>query len=659
MGATVSERTLILRVGVGFALVLLLMLASTAVGLWRLADANQRMRQIVDQASVSNELAYTMKDALRERAILMHTLTLLKDRFEQEEILLKYAKYGSRFVEARTRLLEIATDADSLAVLDHMRQLTMQAQPLAAQAIEMALRGKQAASRELIRKSVNNAQYAILLDVTKLQRIQQDRLGKAVEEVESGYWWTRLWMLLLGGIAGTLGIGIAGFVIQTTRRQASQLQHQALYDALTGLPNRTLWADRLELMVRLAAREKQSFSLLQIDLDQFKAINDTLGHAVGDEVLRQAGERWRGCLRESDTIARLGGDEFAVLLPTATTGEGAAAVALKLIQAMETPVMIGQQKLQVGLSIGIALFPEHGADAQTLMRRADSAMYVAKRGQEGYRLYSEDLSPGEDARLLMQNDLRRGIDKQEFVLHYQPKIDFDEERITGVEALVRWQHPDKGMIMPDMFIPLAERSGLIKPLTRLILDMAMQQCRQWQDSGMDLSVAVNVSATSVQDPEFPGQIREFLERHRLAAKYLELEMTESAVMTDPIKAIECIRQLANAGVQISIDDFGTGYSSMTSLKDLMVAKIKIDRSFVRDMTSRHSDEVIVRSTIELGHNLGLKVVAEGVEDQNSWDRLKVLGCDSAQGYYMSKPLPPEKLSEWVKKSPWGIQKMRG
>ena len=307
MGAIVSERTLMLRVGVGFVLVLLMMIASTAVGLLRLADANQRMRQIVDQANVSNELVYRMKDALRERAILMHSISLLKDRFDQEELLLKYSQYGSGFVEARTRLLTIATDAESLAVLDDMRKLTMEAQPLAAQALEMALRGKQAAAQELIRQRVSGVQNAILLNVSKLQRIQQERLGKAVEEVELGYRGTRLLMLVLGGVAGALGIGIAVFVLGNTRRQAGMLRHQAMYDALTDLPNRTLWADRLDWMLRLAAREKLSFAVLLIDLDRFKEINDTLGHAVGDEVLRQTASRWRSCLGESDTIARLGG----------------------------------------------------------------------------------------------------------------------------------------------------------------------------------------------------------------------------------------------------------------------------------------------------------------------------------------------------------------
>lgn len=652
MGTIVSERTLMFRVGLGFVLVVLLMMASTAVGLWRLADANQRMRQIVDQANVSNELVYRMKDALRERAILMHSITLLKDRFDQEELLLKYSQYGSGFVEARTRLLAIATDAESLAVLNNMRKLTMQAQPLASQAIEMALRGKQTAAQELIRKSVNDAQNAILLDVSKLQRIQQERLGMAVIEVESDYRRTRLLLLVLGGVAGALGIAIAVFVLGNTRRQAGMLQHQAMYDALTDLPNRTLWADRLDRMLRLAAREKLSFAVLLLDLDRFKEINDTLGHAVGDEVLRQTASRWRTCLRESDTIARLGGDEFAVLLPTANTMDGAIEVARKIIQTMSTAMAIGQRNLDVSLSIGIALYPAHGENSEILQRRADSAMYVAKRTQSGYRLFSEDLSADEEGRLTMQSDLKRAIDAAEFFLHYQPKIDFEHNLVKGVEALVRWQHPEKGLIMPDRFIPLAEKTGLIKPLTNDILKMALKQCRAWQEAGLDLTVAVNISAISVQDPDFPDQIGRLLAQYQLHPNRLELEVTESAVMTDPVRAIDCIRRLAETGILVSIDDFGTGYSSMTNLKDFMVAKIKIDRSFVKEMTSRHSDDVIVRSTIELGHNLGLKVVAEGVEDEAAWERLKSLGCDSAQGYYMSRPLSPDAFLDWLHKSPW-------
>jgi diguanylate cyclase (GGDEF)-like protein len=652
MGAIASERTLILRVGLGFVLVLLLMAVITVIGLLRLADANQRMREIIERANTSNELVYRMKDALRERAILMHQITLVRDRFDQDDLFLLYSQHGARFVDARSRLLPLANDERSQAVLASMRTLTSQAQPAAAEAIRLAMKGQRAQAQELIRLRVGGLQNGILGEVTKLQKIQQQRLEAATVELDADYQRTRLWMIGLGGITGLFGIGIAGFVIRNTRRQANLLQHQAMYDALTDLPNRTLWADRLGLTLRLAAREKLSFAVLLIDLNRFKEINDTLGHAVGDEVLRQAAARWRTCLRESDTVARLGGDEFALLLPTANTADGAIEVARKILQTMTTPLAIGQRKLDVSLSIGIALYPAHGDTSEILQRRADAAMYVAKRTQSGYRVFSEDLSTDEEGRLTMQSDLKRAIEAAEFILHYQPKIDLEHGRVTGVEALVRWQHPERGLIMPDRFIPLAESTGLIKPLTLAILEMALQQGRAWQEAGLDLSVAVNISAISVQDPEFPEMIRRMLAQHRLPPNRLELEVTESAVMTDPARATECIRQLAESGIQVSIDDFGTGYSSMTNLKEFMVAKIKIDRSFVKDMTNRRSDDVIVRSTIELGHNLGLKVVAEGVEDEAAWKRLKTLGCDSAQGYYMSRPLSADAFQEWLRQSPW-------
>ena len=309
--------------------------------------------------------------------------------------------------------------------------------------------------------------------------------------------------------------------------------------------------------------------------------------------------------------------------------------------------------MEVDASFGIAMFPEHGSEPDALMRAADAAMYAAKRAQSGYAVYDSDLNQKADDHAILQGELRRAIANGELVLHYQPKIDCASNRISGVEALVRWQHPKKGLLYPDKFIPLAEQSALIKPLTLSVLRSALRQGEEWHKAGMNLTMAVNISAINIQDAEFPAQVAELLKEFDMPVSRLELEVTETAVMTEPARAVACIKALSTLGLQVAIDDFGTGYSSMAYLKELLVAKIKIDKSFVKDMAINHNDAVIVRSTVELGHNLGLKVIAEGVENQAAWDKLKILGCDSAQGYYMARPMSADKFMEWLKQSPWG------
>jgi EAL domain-containing protein (putative c-di-GMP-specific phosphodiesterase class I) len=296
--------------------------------------------------------------------------------------------------------------------------------------------------------------------------------------------------------------------------------------------------------------------------------------------------------------------------------------------------------------MGIAIFSDHGSTAEDLTRHADAAMYAAKQDKSGIVLYSAELERSSSDRVTRKGELRRALSNGELLLHYQPKFDLASGAVTGVEALVRWQHAQHGLIFPDNFIPLAEESGLIKPLTQEVQRIALRQCKQWLDAGIPLAVAVNISAINLQDPDFPDQVAGLLRESQVPASMLELEVTETAIMTDPLRAMQNIARLSEMGIQVSIDDFGTGYSSMAYLKKLLVAKIKIDKSFVMDMHRDSNDAVIVRSTIDLGHNLGLKVVAEGVEDQQSWDRLKALGCDAAQGYHMSKPLPAEQFLHW-------------
>ena len=434
-----------------------------------------------------------------------------------------------------------------------------------------------------------------------------------------------------------------------------ELTYQALHDALTDIPNRTLLYDRLRQAIHTAKRERKTVALMMMDLDRFKEINDTMGHHSGDMVLKAIATRLRSSVRQSDTVARLGGDEFAMVLPGVGDMDTAIQAAQKILSVVQTPMSLEGRSIYIGVSLGVALYPKHGEDAGLLMQRADVAMYSAKRNKSGYALYDADEDRYSVDRLALHSELRHAIAHNELILYYQPKIDFHSGHVSGLEALVRWRHPRHGLMLPDDFIPLAERTGLMKSLTLWVLQEALRECCTRQRDGFQLTIAVNISASNLQDPQFPEIVAMALAATGANPAWLELEITETAIMQEPALAIETIGKLNGLGVQMAIDDFGTGYSSMAYLKKLLVAKIKIDKSFVIDMSTNNNDAVIVRSLIGLGHNLGLSVVAEGVESEEVWNQLKTLGCDSAQGYNMSRPIPPDKLDDWLKQSPWGVK----
>jgi diguanylate cyclase (GGDEF)-like protein len=425
-------------------------------------------------------------------------------------------------------------------------------------------------------------------------------------------------------------------------RQMEEIQRRAYYDELTGLPNRTLYRDRIEQSILAASRGGAAPVVMLLDVDRFKEINDALGHDTGDLLLRELGERLRGQLRANETLARLGGDEFGILLPAATLDD-AALCAGRVHAALERPFLIGNLPLDIAASLGIAAYPQHGDDVDTLLQRADVAMYLAKGAHAGTAVYDADQDENDADRLTLAGELRKAIEDGELVLYYQPKADLLTGRIVGAEALVRWQHPERGLIFPNDFIPIAERTGLIKPLSRYVVAAALRQCAAWNAAGLELNVSVNLTIPDLLDLELPDRIAARLEETGVRAEQLELEVTESTILADPFRVRQVLNRLNEMGLRLAIDDFGTGYSSLAYLKRLPVQTIKIDRSFVMEMCTDASDATIVRSTIDLGRNLGLDIVAEGVESQESWEALREHGCTLAQGYFIGKPMPAEEL----------------
>jgi diguanylate cyclase (GGDEF)-like protein len=430
------------------------------------------------------------------------------------------------------------------------------------------------------------------------------------------------------------------------RRQVEQIEHQAFHDALTGLPNRMRFHDRVEQALRAARRDGRALAVLVMDLDRFKEINDTLGHQNGDHVLVEVGERLGVPLRAGDTVARLGGDEFGVLAPGVGSAQEALALATRLREQIGLPHSVAGMEVDVDASIGIALYPEHGGDLHTLLRHADIAMYVSKEAHVP-SLYTPADDHYSSQRLALIAQLRRAIVQREITVYYQPQADVRSGRIRSVEALVRWEHPEHGLLGPDRFVGLAEHTGLIRSLTSHVLDTAIEQCARWRADGIDLGVAVNVTARDLLDLRFPVEVEELLRAHGVPAPKLELEITEDTVVTDPARARVVLGQLSRLGVRLAIDDFGSGNSSLGYLKRLPVHVLKIDKSFVLGMLDSDDDAVIVRSTIDLGHNLGLEVVAEGVETEQARGRLERLGCDVVQGYLLSRPVPAERIAELV------------
>jgi diguanylate cyclase (GGDEF)-like protein len=449
-------------------------------------------------------------------------------------------------------------------------------------------------------------------------------------------------VLLLETVANHAGVALRNGEL------IGRLRHDAVHDALTGLPNRaSLQRGLAASLDEVAAGRVTGAAVMILDLDEFKAVNDTLGHQHGDALLIEVGTRLSSAVGNAGTVVRLGGDEFAVLLPDTCDEERVLRIGRRMLRSLEQPIALDGLEVEVGASVGIALAPAHATDPATLLKRADLAMYDAKTSTRSLRLYEPDLHNQSPRRLTFVSELRAALQHGDVLVHVQPKARLNSGQVVGVEALVRWEHPELGWVPPDEFVPVAERSGLIGPLTTRVLDGALAASAGWRQAGHDLAVAVNLSARSLHDADLVEEVDRLLRRHGVPAERLTLEVTEGSVMGDPTRAVAVLHQLRDLGVRLSVDDFGTGYSSLSYLQRLPVQEVKIDRSFITGLSTESENVAIVRAIIDLGRHLGLEVVAEGVEDAATWDLLTSMHCDLVQGWHLARAMPTDELPGWL------------
>jgi diguanylate cyclase (GGDEF)-like protein len=457
---------------------------------------------------------------------------------------------------------------------------------------------------------------------------------------------------------GTLGIVLFGLVLVIfqylvgellkSKSRSDKLQRIATTDELTGLGNREEFHAAIGRRIAAAGESEARFAVLLMDLDRFKEINDTLGHHYGDVLLKELGPRLTSSIGEGGFVARLGGDEFGILLGEDTDDIAVLDVVIeRMFKSVSQPFMIDELSLEVGASVGVARFPQDGEDSHALLRCADIAMYAAKETQTEYKIYTAEQNQHSKRRLGVLSGIRHALVQDEIVVHYQPIIDLDKMSVRGAEGLVRWQHPEHGLIPPGAFVQTVEQTGLIGPLTRHVLERSIAECAAWRKDGREMSVAVNLSVRNLLDHDLPKEIERLLSTYGLPPEALQLEITESMIMSDPERALATVTRLSRLGARLSVDDFGTGYSSLANLRKMPIDELKIDRSFVSPMMHNESDLIIVRSTINLGHDLGLNVIAEGVEDNPTLEELAMLGCDLAQGYHVSKPMPADAFNTWL------------
>lgn len=636
-----------LGLAAGFSIQLLLILFVTAIGLTQMRDAQQRLQNIVDNDFQKLLHSKTMYFTARERLLTLFRIIESHDPFERDAEYMRFKSLATEFAHARLAMEQLPLTRVELELLELQSKGTVRSQPTLEQVADLAMAERLDEARSLLFTEAIPIQNGVLDTLAKLDKQTRWSAQAASRSAREEYVGARRWMLALSGAALLIGLLAAAIAFYFTQRAGRERELLATHDTLTGLPNRMLFMDRLEQALLRAKRQHSMVGIAFVDLDRFKVINDTLGHAAGDELIREVACRLKRSVRAEDVVARLGGDEFAMVITEAHKTDNILNVLEKLVASMTEPCRIADREIFTSCSIGVSVYPHDGLDAAQLLKNADSAMYHAKAaGRNCFQLYDTEMNALAEERLALETDLHYARERREFVFHYQPQLNVETGRIEGVEALLRWNHPRRGLLGPATFLDLLEETGGIIPVGQDLLTEACRQCAAWHAAGFPhLSIAVNLSGKEFWHAGLVDCIRASLDSTGLPPQALHLELTESIFILDVNSAVERILQLKALGVAVAIDDFGTGYSSLAHLKRFPLDVLKIDRYFVNDIHRTAINEALVGSILALCEGLHLDAVAEGVEERAQFDRLNQLGCRLMQGYLISRPVPAEALPE--------------
>ena len=630
---------------VGFVAQLLLILFVTAFGLQQLRMSTDNLSTVVDVHMHKLSLTKTMMSSARERTLCMFRLSMSRDPFERDDLFMQFNKFGAEFANARMALLNMPLSQREHALLALQGQMTGIAKPMQNRVVDMLRSDFDREAEEAVLTRAIPAQNNVLAVLSMLDNETQQLALDASRKAHQAHEVARFWMSLLSGVALLLGIFVAAVVMRYTNRVSRERQHLATHDALTGLPNRMLFTDRLGQSLVRAQRRNTLVGVMFIDLDRFKRVNDTLGHASGDALICEVARRLRSATRSEDIVARLGGDEFGVVIDAARIGH-ILQVVDKLHGIVSKPFRIDGRELFSSCSIGVSVYPNDGSDASSLLKNADTATSTAKNGgRNRFQLYDAAMNAMAEERLQLETELHYAIERNQFLFHYQPKLNLKTGRIQGVEALIRWNHPAKGPLSPAAFLELLEESGGIVKVGRALLRSACHQTASWHAAGFtDLDVAVNVSSKEFWHDGLVADVQDALQQSGLPPQSLHLELTEGIFMQDVDAAVARILALKARGVAVAVDDFGTGYSSLAHLKRFPLDILKIDRYFVKDIPHSPVNEALISSILALCQGLNLDTVAEGVETREQFDVLRTLGCQVVQGYFISRPVPADEIA---------------
>ncbi len=629
----------------GFVTQLLLILFVTTIGLQQLEVTTDNLRTVVDVHMRKQNLTKAMVIAARERTLIMFMLTRIDDPFERDALVMQIDQKGAEYVTARQALMHLPLSDKEGELIARQRQLIAFAQPIQQQIVDLISAGRIQEAEDLVIRKAIPAQNNVMAVLSQLDAETQQVALAASEKAHEAHRVARIWMLVLSGAALLVGLLVAAVVLRYTNRVSREREHLAIHDTLTGLPNRMLFTDRLEQALLRAKRLGTLVGVMFIDLDRFKRVNDTLGHASGDQLICGVARRLRAAARAGDIVARLGGDEFVVVISDVAKASQILRVAEKMLAVMDAPYRIAGRELFCSCSIGISVYPNDGHDVDSLLKNADTAMYHAKNtGSNCFQLYDAAMNALASERLQLETDLHYAQERGELVFHYQPQLDLERGRLHAVEALIRWNHPDRGLLGPDTFLKLLEETGAIVGVGRTLLLAGCRQTASWHAAGFDdLCLAVNVSGKEFWHESLIANVSAALTQSGLPPRYLQLELTEGIFMEDVDAAVDRIRALKALGIAVAVDDFGTGYSSLAHLKRFPFDTLKIDRYFVRDIRNAPANEALVSSILALCKGLDLGTVAEGVEDREQLETLRGLGCRVVQGHFISRPVPAEQI----------------